>query len=109
MTKIPLDDILESLYTLRIRESDQRKTVLEWYDIEIPQEISKPDYPKSKNDGEEKQRSETPIAKLLTPEMRELKQGQWLRIAGVSVCVERGQGECYPWQAKGPVFERRQV
>ena len=31
MTKIPSDDVLESLYRLRIRESDQLKTVLELY------------------------------------------------------------------------------
>ena len=29
MTKIPSDDILESLYTLGMRESEQSKTVLE--------------------------------------------------------------------------------
>ena len=33
MTKIPLDDILEGLYKLRIRESEKLKTVLELYDI----------------------------------------------------------------------------
>ena len=32
-TKIPPDDFLDSLYKLRIRESDQLKTVLELYDI----------------------------------------------------------------------------
>ena len=37
MTKIPPDDDLESLYKLRIRESDQLKTVLELYDMEIHQ------------------------------------------------------------------------
>ena len=42
MTKIPLDDILESLYHLRIRESDQLKTVLELCDMEIHQKISIP-------------------------------------------------------------------
>ena len=35
MTKIPSDDILESLYKLRIRESDQLNTVLELYDMEF--------------------------------------------------------------------------
>ena len=35
MTKIPSDDFLESLYTLRIRGSDQLKTVLELHDMEI--------------------------------------------------------------------------
>ena len=34
-TKIPSDENLESLYKLRVRESDQRKTVLELYDMEI--------------------------------------------------------------------------
>ena len=35
MTKIGPDDVLESLYKLRTRESDQLKTVLELYDMEI--------------------------------------------------------------------------
>ena len=46
--KIPSDDILESLYKLRIRESDQRNTVLELYDMEIQQKISVPNYQKLK-------------------------------------------------------------
>ena len=35
MSEVPSNDILESLYTLRLRESDQLKTVLELYDMEI--------------------------------------------------------------------------
>ena len=35
MTQIPSDEILESLYTLRIRESKKLKTVLELYNMEI--------------------------------------------------------------------------
>ena len=42
MTKISSDEILESLYKLRIRESDQLKTALELYDMEIHQKISVP-------------------------------------------------------------------
>ena len=42
MTKIPPDDVLESLYKLRIRESAQLKTVLEVYDMEIHLKISMP-------------------------------------------------------------------
>ena len=34
VTKIPLDDVVENLYKLRICESDQLKTVLEFYDSE---------------------------------------------------------------------------
>ena len=38
------DGILESLCKLRIRESDQLKTVLELYDMEIHPKISVPNY-----------------------------------------------------------------
>ena len=48
MSKIPSDDILESLYKLRIRESAKLKTVLELYDMEIHQQISMPNYQKLK-------------------------------------------------------------
>ena len=48
VSKIPSDDILESLYKLRLRESAQLKTVLELYDMEIHQKISMPDCPKLK-------------------------------------------------------------
>ena len=44
MTKIPSDDILEGLYKLRIRESENLKTVLELYDLEIHQKKIGPDY-----------------------------------------------------------------
>ena len=40
MSKIPSDDVLESLYKLRERLSDQLKTVLELYDMEFHQKIS---------------------------------------------------------------------
>ena len=44
MTQIPSDDILESLYKLRIRESEKLKTVLELYNMEIHQKKAGPDY-----------------------------------------------------------------
>ena len=44
MSKIPSDHILESLYKLRIRESDQPKTVFELYDMEIHQKIPTPNH-----------------------------------------------------------------
>ena len=48
MTKNSSDEILESLYKLRIRESDQLKNVLELYDMEIHQKISVPNCQKLK-------------------------------------------------------------
>ena len=64
MSKIPFDDILESLYKLRIRESAQLETVLELYDMEIHQKISMPNYQKNEDNGELEYRSEITIAKL---------------------------------------------
>ena len=48
MTKIPPDDILESLYNMRKHESYQLKSVLELYEMEIHPKISKPDFQKLK-------------------------------------------------------------
>ena len=42
MTKIPPDDILESLYKLRTRKSKKLKTVLELYNMEIHQKKAGP-------------------------------------------------------------------
>ena len=64
MSKIPSDDILESLYKLRTRESAQLKTVLELYDMEIHQKISMPNYQKLKKMAKKEYRSETSITKL---------------------------------------------
>ena len=44
MTQIPSDDILEGLYKLRIRESEQLKTVLELYYLENHQKKAGLDY-----------------------------------------------------------------
>ena len=48
MTKISRDDILDSLHKLRIRESDQRKTVLELCDMKFIRRNRFPDYQKLK-------------------------------------------------------------
>ena len=64
MSKIPSDDILESLYKLRIRESVQLKTVLELYDMEIHQKISMPNYQKKRTMVKKGKRTETSLPKL---------------------------------------------
>ena len=48
MSKIPPDDVLESLYKLRIHESNQLKAVFELYDLGSHQKNSKLDYQKWK-------------------------------------------------------------
>ena len=52
MTRIPSDDVLESLYVLRISEPDQLETVVELYDMEIHQKTLMPSE-KIENNGEE--------------------------------------------------------
>ena len=48
LTKILADGVLESLYKSRTRESDQFKTVLDLYDMEIRQKVSTSDYQRLK-------------------------------------------------------------
>ena len=78
MTKIPSDDVLESLYKLRTRESVQLKTVLELYDMEF---IRRANYQKLK----------TMVKKGIDQKLQlrnfdarneKLSQEQWLRVAG---------------------------
>ena len=57
MSKIPSDDILESLYK-RIRESAQLRTVLKLYNMEIHQKKAEPDYHRLKTNGKKKYRKE---------------------------------------------------
>ena len=64
MSKIPSDDVLESLYKLRLSESAQPKTALELIDMKIHQKISMSNCQKHEDNGEEEFRSETSTAKL---------------------------------------------
>ena len=57
ISQVPTDEILESLYKMRIRESDQLQTVLATYEQEIFQDLSKPSYQKLKTSKKEKHRS----------------------------------------------------
>ena len=75
-TKIPSDDILESLYKLRIGESDQLKKKLGLYDMEIHQKISMPNHQKLKMMVK---RSIDPKLRLRNFDAKE----QWLRVAGI--------------------------
>ena len=100
MTTTPSDDILKSLYKLRIRESDQLKTLLELFDMEIHQKISKPDYQKLK----------TMVKRSIGQKLRlrnfdarnERKEtGAVVTSRRRSSRIERRQGVCCQWKAKG--------
>ena len=64
MSTINSDDIWESQYKLRIRKSAQLKAVLGLHDMETHQNTSMPNYQKIEDNGQDKLRSETSIAKL---------------------------------------------
>ena len=94
MTKIPSDDILESLYKIRIRESDQRKTVLELYDMEIHQNFTMQHYQKLK----------TMVKRSIHQKLRlpnfdarhgKIETGAVVKNRKGSSGVEGGKGVCY--------------
>ena len=92
--KIPSDEILESLYKLRIRESDQLRFVLD------SSEINDAQLSEIENDGEEKHFSEIQIAKFDARNER-IETGAVVTNRSGQRGVERGQGECYQWKTKG--------
>ena len=101
-------DVLESLYKLRIRESDQLKTVPELYDMEIHQKISMPN----------NQKLNTMVKRSMDQKLRvrnfDARHGRLETRKSVKnrtglISVEGGKGTCYQWKEKKQVFERRPV
>ena len=107
MSKILSDDILENLYTSRIRESAQLKTVLEMYDMEIHHKIPMPNYQKLK----------TTVKRSIDQKLRlrNFDARHWKIETGAAVKnrkgmsdVEGGKGTCYQWKEKGDECSFRQ-
>ena len=106
MSKIPPDDVLESLYKLSIRESDLLKTELELYDLESHQNISKPEYQKLKTMV--KRRNDQKLRlRIFDARFERIETGAGVRNRRGQRGVERVPGECYQGKAKKTVFERR--
>ena len=102
MTQIPSDDILEGLYTLRMRESEQLKTVLELYNMEIHQKKGGPDY----------HRLKTMVKRSIEQNLRiknfdfEAGNGNYETNAVVKnqetkQREQRTLGDCWQWKANG--------
>ena len=87
----------KSLYKLRVRESDQLKTALELYDIEIHQKISRPDYQKSKTMVKRSTNQELRLRNF-DARNEKIETGAVVTCRGLSG-IERGQGVCYQWKA----------
>ena len=105
MSKIPTDDVVESLYKLTIRESDLLKNRI---GIVRHQKISMPEYQKLK----------TMVKRSIDQKLRlrnfdarneRIETGAVVTNRRSQHGVERGPGECYQWKEKRTVFERRQV
>ena len=100
MRKIPSDDILESLYKLRIRESDQLKTVLELYDMEIHQKISMPNHQKLKTTVKRRKDQKLRLRNF-DARHEKIETGVVVKSHKGLSGVERGKGICYQWKEKG--------
>ena len=100
MSKIPSDDIQESLYKLRIREFDQLKTVLELYDMEIPQKISVPNYQKLKTVVKTSIDQKVRVRNFDARHGR-IESGAVTKSRKGLSSVEGGKGFCYQWKEKG--------
>ena len=100
MTQIPPDDILESLYKSRIRESEKLKTVLELYNMEIHQKKAGPDY----------HRLKTMVKRSIEQNLRmknfEARNGNYetsavVKNQGTKQREQRSPGDCWQWKANG--------
>ena len=100
MTKIPSDEILESLYKLKIRESVHLKTVLEVYDLDVHQKISVPNNQKLK----------TMVKRSIDQKLRlrnfdarhgKIESGAVGKSRKGAIGVEGGKGSCHQWKEKG--------
>ena len=81
MSKIPPDDVLESLCKLRIGEAERLKTVLEVYDMEIHLKLSMPNNQISKTMVKRSMDQKLPL-RSFDARNEKLKQEQWSRVAG---------------------------
>ena len=100
LTKIPHDDVLEGLYTLRIRGSEKLETVLELYDLETHQKKLGPDYHILK----------AMVKRSIDQEIRnknfEARSGNFEKNAvvknqGIKQRAQRILGDCWQWEANG--------
>ena len=94
MSKTPSDDILESLYKLRIRGSAQLKIVLELYDIEIHQILSMPNYQKLKT-MEKRRINQKLRLRNFGARHERIEAGAVVKNRKGLVGVEGGKGTCY--------------
>ena len=100
MSKSPLDNILEGLYKIRVRESDQLKTVLELYSMEIHQKKLGPDYHRLKTLV--KRSIEQDIRNnICGARSRKYERNAAVKNKGTKQRVQRILGDCWQWEING--------
>ena len=93
---------LESLYKMCIRGSDQLKTVLVFFEQEVKQQNLQQSLPEIGDHGEEMHGSESQSPKIFEARRERIVTGVPVKTRkGKLVSVERKQGKCYRWKAKG--------
>ena len=107
MTQILSDDILESLYKLRIRESEKLKTVLKLYNVEINQKMAGPDHHRLKTMVKRSIEQNLRI-RILRPEMEIMKETPWSRIRGKTAWTKNSR-RLLAMGSQREVFQRRQL
>ena len=99
VSKNPSDDILESLYKLRIRESAQLKTVLELHDMEIHPKISMPNSQKLKTMVKRRKDQKLRLRNFDARHGR-IESRAVVKSRKGLIGVEGGKGICYHWKEK---------
>ena len=85
---------------MRIRESDQLKTVLELYEMEIHQKISTPNYQKIEDHGEKESIHQKLRLRNFDAKHGRIESGAMINCRKGISGVEGGKGICYQWKEK---------
>ena len=94
--QFPMTQILESLYMMRMRESDQLQKVLAMYEQEINHDRSKPSCQKLKTMVKETYRSKGSELEFFNPKPKDLRPGVLVKTQrGKHVSGGRKSGECF--------------
>ena len=101
ISDVPIDNIRVSLYKMRIQESDQLPAVFAMYEQEINQNLSNPSYQKLKT-MMKRQKDQKFRTRKFQARNERIKRGVLVKTRkGKNVSVEKEQGDCYQWKAKG--------
>ena len=100
MTQIPSDDILESLYKQRIRESEKLKTVLELCNMEIHQNKAGPDHHRLKTTVKRSIEQNLRMKKF-EARNRNFETSAVIKNHWVKQREQRSPGNCWQWKANG--------